>query len=109
MGTSEGELRRIREGPAADERAFLVRVFFSADDPAAVVERARDVLGRVIEQVERWPAEEAWPELLPSWFVERCAPERSADPSWDFAAWLARWQAITQEEKIAESKGPWTL
>jgi hypothetical protein len=109
MVTSEDELRRIRQGPAADERAFLVRVSFSADDPAAVVERAREVLGCVIEHLESWPAEESWPRLLPAWFVERCAPERSADPSWDAAAWLVRWQAMSQEQRIAESEGPWTL
>jgi hypothetical protein len=108
MGTSEDELRRIREGPTADERAFLVRVSFSADDPAAVVERAREVLGCVVEHLESWPTEE-WPQLLPAWFMERCAPERLADPSWDAASWLMQWQAMSQEERIAESEGPWTL
>ncbi|WP_309140439.1 hypothetical protein [Streptomyces sp. PKU-EA00015] len=103
------ELRRIRSGPEPDERAFVVRVQFSADEPDLVIERARDVLGRVIEHVDPWPAEEAWPQLLPPWFVQACAPERSPDPSLDFATRLARWQAKTWDEKVAASQGPWRL
>jgi hypothetical protein len=46
MSSSEDELRRIHEGPVADEKGFVLRVSFSADDPAAVVERAREVRAR---------------------------------------------------------------
>ncbi|GAA4607181.1 hypothetical protein GCM10023195_26990 [Actinoallomurus liliacearum] len=103
MKISDGELRRIRLGPTEDdeEGLFLVRVFFTAADPAAVTARAREVLERVIERVDSWPAEEEWPEILPSWFVERFAPEveRPApapvfDPAARAAAWLERWQAM---------------
>ncbi|MGW2561767.1 hypothetical protein ACWCXB_21435 [Streptomyces sp. NPDC001514] len=109
MEASVNELRRIRTGPERDEQAFVVRVHFSADDPVSVVERARDVLGRVVEHLDPWPAEGAWAQLLPPWFIQACAPERSADPSWDAAAWLAKWQAMTPAEKISHSQGPWTL
>ncbi|MFI5678141.1 hypothetical protein [Streptomyces cellulosae] len=109
METSASELRRIRSGPDGDEQAFVVRIHFSAADPASVIERARDVLSRVIAQVMPWPGEEAWARLLPPWFVQRCAPEPRADPSWDATAWLAQWQAKSQAEKILDSQGPWTL
>ncbi|MDQ1011028.1 hypothetical protein QFZ82_005513 [Streptomyces sp. V4I23] len=49
METPANELRRIRNGPEPDEQAFVVRVHFSADEPDSVIERARDVLGRVTE------------------------------------------------------------
>jgi hypothetical protein len=83
-----------------------VRVFFSAGDPGGVIERAREVLGRVLERVASWPAEDVWPGLLPEWFVERCAPE---PVSFDAAAWMQRWQAMSPQERIEVSQGPWKL
>jgi hypothetical protein len=104
MSTPEAELRRLQRGPSQDEQAFVIRVSFTADDPAAVIARVREVLAAVLARVEAWPTEERWPDLLPSWFVERCAPEQP-----DAAAALARWQALTPEEKLAHSQGPWAL
>jgi hypothetical protein len=51
MEISDGELRRIRSGPTGEEiglRPFLVRVHFTADDPAEMTTRAGDVLAPVI-------------------------------------------------------------
>jgi hypothetical protein len=118
MKISDGELRRIRLGPAEDdeEGLLLVRVFFTATDSAAVIARAREVLGCVVERVDSWPAEEEWPEILPSWFVERSTPEvdRSAtepvfDPADRAAAWLERWQTTTPAEEGTAGKAPWSL
>lgn len=109
------ELRRLRSGPGAEDDQslpFLVRVRFTAEDPAQVVSRARAVLTGVVEQVGDWPAFDRWPQLLPTWFVQRCAPEHPepehGEPV-DAEAWMRRWQAMTPEQKAALSQGPWTL
>lgn len=86
-----------------------MRVRFASDDPTAVIKRAADVLTRVLERIDAWPTDEAWPELLPRWFVDRCAPEHADDPSFDVTAWLERWRAMSPEEKAAESREPWRL
>ncbi|GAA4637270.1 hypothetical protein GCM10023196_090400 [Actinoallomurus vinaceus] len=122
MRISDSELRRIRSGPAEDddEGLLLVRVFFTATDPAAVITRAREVLGCVVERMDSWPAEEEWPKILPSWFVERSAPEVKPpgpvfDPADRAAAWLERWQATTPTEETTAAeettadKAPWSL
>lgn len=114
MKISDGELRRIQLGPTEDddeEGLFLVRVFFTATDPDAVIARVREVLGRVIERVDSWPADEEWPKILPSWFVERFvteveppAPEPIFDPAARAAAWLQLWQAATPAEEATPDK-----
>ncbi|MEU9314106.1 hypothetical protein [Streptomyces sp. NPDC048256] len=112
MEIVEGELRRLRAGLGVGdrrERAFLVRVRFTADDAARVIGGARDVLAPVIERVGTWPAFERWPELLPAWFVQRCEPESAPDPSFDVEAWERRWRTLTSEQKVAECQGPWRL
>jgi hypothetical protein len=48
---------------------------------------ARDVLGRAKSVLEKvlpvtagsWPSLDEWRHILPSWFVERCAPEMSRE------------------------------
>ncbi|WP_217696733.1 hypothetical protein [Micromonospora avicenniae] len=115
MEIMEGELRRLRSGLEAEDdqqRLFLVRVRFTAEDPARVIADAREVLTRVVERTGDWPAFERWPQLLPTWFVERCAPEpREPEPSehLDVEAWLRQWRAMTPTERAAVSEGPWTL
>jgi len=56
-----------------------------------------------------WPGMEQWSQLLPARFVQRCAPEVVANPTFDVAAWQRRWQAMSPEEKVAEAAGPWRL
>jgi hypothetical protein len=66
----------------------------------------------VVEQVEDWPAFERWPQLLSTWFIQRCAPE-PAEPAdgepFDAGAWLRQWRAMPPEHKEALDQGPWTL
>jgi hypothetical protein len=111
----EGELRRLRTGPGAEDsrqRPFLVRVRFTAGEPAQVIADARAVLTRVVERTGDWPEFERWPQLLPTWFVKRCAPEATEpepDEPFDAEAWQRQWQAMTPEQRAAANKGPWTL
>jgi hypothetical protein len=98
MEIMKGELRRLRSGLGAEdgrEQPFVVRFRFTAEDPARVVANARAVLTCVVERTEDWPAPGQWPEVLPAWFVRRCAPERSGpQPGPPFPVF---------------SRGPWTL
>ena len=111
-----GELRRLRTGPAAEDdaepRPFLVRVRFAAEDPAQVIANARAVLTCVVAHMGDWPTDALWPQLLPAWFVQRCAPE-TPEPDhgepFDMEEWLRQWRAMTPEEKAAADQGPWTL
>ncbi|WP_435221491.1 hypothetical protein [Streptomyces sp. Tue6028] len=110
-----GELRRPQSGLGADngrQRPFLVRVRFTAEDPARVIANARAVLACVLRRTNDWPALDRWPELLPAGFVQRCAPEH-AEPEpgrpFDAKAWLRKWRATTPKQKSAFGQGPWTL
>ncbi|WP_260328590.1 hypothetical protein [Streptomyces sp. Ag109_O5-1] len=111
-----GELRRLRSGPGAEDddepRPFLVRLRFTAEDPAQVIDNARAVLACVVAQMGDWPTDELWPQLLPTWFIQRCAPE-TPEPEhgepFDVEAWLRQWRAMTPEERAAVDQGPWTL
>jgi hypothetical protein len=110
-----GELRRLRSGPGAEDdrqRPFLVRARFTAEDPGQVIADVRAVLTRVVERTGDWPAFERWPQLLPAWFVQRCAPEPvETEPgeSFDTEAWLRQRRAMTPEQRRAACRGPWAL
>jgi hypothetical protein len=59
MAIFDAELRRVQGGFSEDDddaKLLPVRVFFTADDPAVVVARARDVLAQVIQRMDSWPA-----------------------------------------------------
>ncbi|MEV5236297.1 hypothetical protein ACWEPD_22950 [Streptomyces pseudogriseolus] len=115
MEITKSELRRLRSGRGSDDsqlRPFLVRVRFTAEHPAQVIADARAVLTSVVQRTDRWPAFERWPELLPAWFVRRCAPEHAESEtgaSPDVEGWLRTWQAMSPEQKADFSRGPWTL
>lgn len=110
-----GELRRLRSGPEGEDdesRPFLVRVRFAAEDPAQVIANARAVLTDVIARVADWPAFEFWPRLLPTWFIQRCAPEppeAEHGELFDVEAWLRQRRAMTPEQRAAVDQRPWTL
>ncbi|MFF7177520.1 hypothetical protein [Streptomyces sp. NPDC008121] len=115
MEIVESELRRLRSGPGTEDgrqRPFLVRARFTAEDPDQVIDNARTVLTRVVERTDDWPAFERWPQLLPTWFIQRCAPEPvepEPDEPFDAEAWMRQWEAMAPGERAAASAGPWTL
>ena len=110
-GQIELELRCL-EGhrAAADSPAGvgLVRFVISGPEPARVViERAASVLRVVDQQSRRWPEMERWKQVLPSWFVARCAPEQSKEQTDE---WLARWRSLSpREQQAEEERQPWSL
>jgi hypothetical protein len=111
----KGELRRLRSGLGVEDgqqRPFLVRLRFTAEDPAQVIAKARAVLTRVVERMDDWPADERWPQVLPAWFIQRCAPdpiELNPGEPFDAEAWMRQWRATPPEQRASVGKEPWTL
>jgi hypothetical protein len=112
MLTPEDERRHLERGPAQGERlagfgTTTVRAVCDGD-AEAVLARSRAVMDRVIaQQLGEWPGDDAWPGLLPEWFVRACAPERTDEEE---AAWLARWDRLSPEEREREEHAAaWTL
>lgn len=108
--SAEDELRHLREGSSSAELPDegLVRYTVRATDPAAVVDRAADVLGAVLELGSPvWPSLDRWRSGLPRWFVGGCAPELSTD---ERASWLAWWRSLDPPARIrAEADRAWAL
>lgn len=112
------ELLRLRHGVPQGARSplFLVEATFRAQDAAGTVARVREVLLTVLPYAAgpsaEWPADDAWPGLLPDWFTARCAPEGPVDEG-GAARWLARWRGLGHGERAAEARAhaaaPWQL
>lgn len=100
----------MQDGPRDGERpagAGLLTVVAQTDDPAGVLARARQVMTAVLDAATGpWPSPAAWTDLLPAWFVARCAPERTVEEE---ERWLARWRAMGPDARRALEAEPWTL
>lgn len=111
------ELRRLRSGLRQGEfvQGLCVDVFDAVTDlpPRQLVERVHDVMLRVVTRSipELWPSDEEWPDLLPDWFVEACAPKKSHE---EFMQEEQRLKSLSPEEQMAEARiekwelGGWT-
>jgi hypothetical protein len=100
------ELSRLLYGTRVGEttsRAGLVRFIARCPGSAeAVLARAKQVLEVVLHQdPQNWPSGEAWHRLLPEWFVEQCAKEKSQEEADE---WLRQWDSLSWEEKVSLSK-----
>jgi len=96
------ELRRLKSGPLADERApspGLERfIAHCAGNAPVVLDRCKQVMKIVLEEdVDRWPTDKEWKSLLPDWFVTACAeddpfeeegPRGAAPGSWTVGGWV---------------------
>ncbi|MGW5350364.1 hypothetical protein ACWERV_07580 [Streptomyces sp. NPDC004031] len=106
------ELLRVRHGLPDGARSplLLVEATFRAPDAADVVARIRDVLLAVLPHTAgppaRWPADDAWPDLLPDWFTERCAPPADKGTAEQRRAW---WRVLGREQRAADVTAPWRL
>lgn len=97
------ERRHLDAGPRPGEGFEGVGqvdvVAVCGDDAAPVLQRARRVLGIVIDHQDgKWPTTGEWRSLLPGWFVEACAEERSREEA---EAWLAWWKALPADQQAA--------
>jgi hypothetical protein len=108
------ELHRLFDGPQPDEppegvgtARFSVRCTGNA---LQTLERAVSVLkavNRFGDGERGWPSEAKWRDVLPAWFVSRCAPEQSQE---DADAWLTRWKKLPRDEQDrVERDKPWSL
>ena len=106
------ELRHVGAGPRSGERpggVGTVTVTVKArGDAAMVIDRAREVMSSLIDRAgPPWPAMEAWREILPSWFIAACSPER---PREEVEQWLKWWRSLSPDEQARATKEQqWTL
>jgi hypothetical protein len=77
-------------------------------DAGEVAERTRAVLRAVLAHAgPPWPSLAEWRRLLPVWFIEASAPERSAEES---ERWLAWWHSLPPVERGEATRARrWTL
>ncbi|WP_329367631.1 hypothetical protein OG896_21160 [Streptomyces sp. NBC_00669] len=103
-GAPATELLRVRYGPHPDTRNPLLaaEATFAAEDPHATVALIREVLLAVLPyaagSADAWPAEEQWSEILPTWFIRRCAPEAPARRG-STPARLARSRCLSRQQR----------
>jgi hypothetical protein len=101
------ELIRVRYGPHPDINNPLLdlEATFTARDPHAAIALMREVMLAVLPYAADpgvpWPADEQWKDILPAWFVERCAPEVPAQPGTP-TSWHAWWRGLTQQQRETE-------
>ncbi len=106
------ELCRLLLGSSEAVVDDLVTVRFNVVAPPSqfdnVITRAKEVLIRLDETArEQWPAVETWVKVLPVWFIEACAPEKSHAEA---RAWLARWRGLSNVERDREEREKaWSL
>lgn len=105
------ELRHLRSGPWPQEQpggAGTVTVTAHTSDPHGLIARCTEVMTAVLEATTQpWPSRSEWAEILPPWFVSRCA--RESTPEED-AAWLAWWRGLDGERRAVEARNrPWSL
>jgi hypothetical protein len=73
----KAESRRLTSGPSSSERPSGVgTVRFAVRCPSGargVLLRATEVLRAVVTHSDKWPSEDEWKAILPTWFVATCA------------------------------------
>jgi hypothetical protein len=99
-------------GPAREEKpGGLGTVRFVAKckgNAPEVLEKAKETLKAVNENsLPEWPSIDRWRQILPAWFVNRCAPERSQEEAEN---WLTWWKSLTPaEQKKVLAEEEWSL
>lgn len=101
------ELLRVRYGPHPDTKNPLldVEATFAARNPHEAIALMREVLLAVLPYAVgpagEWPDDEQWSQILPTWFVQRCAPNASVHQG-TAADWLAWWRGLTRQQRATE-------
>ena len=110
--TSKEELRHLQFGPAAPERPVglgLLR-FTALCQPNAdrVLKRSKEVMCILLQHVSgEWPFLDEWSNILPEWFVLKCAPETTEEED---ERWLAWWRKLSIDQQAqAMMEKRWTL
>ena len=105
------ELRHVRFGPWPQEQpggAGTVTLTARTSDPHELIARCIEVMTALLEETTQpWPSPDTWAQVLPSWFVNRCAPENTPE---EHSAWHARWRGLNQDRRMIEARTrPWSL
>jgi hypothetical protein len=88
------ELRRLRGGPAPDEKPEGMVDYLVAKckgDADLVLARCKEVLQVVLGQdPDHWPSLDHWKSLLPTWFVSRSSqsPGEDSEDDWSLDGWI---------------------
>ncbi|HAZ45733.1 MAG TPA: hypothetical protein DDW76_36525 [Cyanobacteria bacterium UBA11369] len=98
------ELRHLFAAPSSEDEVegagIILFNVYCPGNANEVLQNCREVLAVVLQQYEKnWPSDDEWQELLPKWFVERCAPERTIEEEEEN---LAKWRTLSREEQIRE-------
>lgn len=110
--TRRGELRRLHEGPSANEFPGIAGtdrlIARCSGDAAMVLARTIEVLSIVLSnEQDIWPTISRWRELLPLWFVQACADEQTPQQA---EQWLSWWRGLSPNERArAEQERRWTV
>lgn len=109
----EVERRRLKNGVGDDERILgcgaLSYYVFCDGDATDVLSRIKDIMRAFNAQGlgGQWPEDDQWPELLPTWFADAFAPEKTSEEK---ACEQAEWQAMTYEQKLEDARTKkWSL
>lgn len=105
--TSQEELRRLEHGPPSGEEytsvgivRFVARCLGNAPE---VLARVKEVLAAVLRVDARvWPTTEEWRSLLPAWFVQQSAPERTQAEQQQYVEWFRTLSPSEQAHEAAE-------
>ncbi|MGH3544595.1 MAG: hypothetical protein ACRDPW_01480 [Mycobacteriales bacterium] len=105
------ELRHLNSGLRSGEvpgGIGLVELAVTASDPDEVVSRAKEALRAVLCMTPaEMDSEEVWSARLPTWFIQRCAPQQTPAET---AAWLSWWRSLDADARAeAARQRPWSV
>jgi hypothetical protein len=109
--TSSDELRRLRVRPLPDEKSstgVIQVVVATSIDALDFLERCTEALVAIdTAPEEAWPSFNEWTIRLPSWLVEKFAPEPTVDEQNER---LANWRKLSPEARGAvAAEQQWSL
>jgi hypothetical protein len=96
------ELRHVLNGSNPDEKSegfhLLSYNVYCEDNAEAVLRNCREILKIMLRQCEKetWLSETEWYQILPSWFIFNCAPERTLEEEEEYNAQI---ETLSVEER----------
>ncbi|MFF0266904.1 hypothetical protein [Kribbella sp. NPDC004536] len=108
MLNADDELQRLRQSSSDAANKASIQLSAESADSAELLSRCTEVLEVVLQRPEpAWPDLSVWQRVLPAWFVQACAPERTAEEA---QADLIRWRTLSPaEQKCADEESRWSL
>jgi len=104
------ELQRLASNPAGSSAGDVmigVRVQCEPGAAETVLARTKEIMTAVLSAGIDSADVGAWRAILPSWFVDACAPERTAEEA---ARWLQWWRRLPADRQAEVSEStPWSL